>query len=150
MSNDGQRNTRTLLKLSRGGADAVHVKEFDLLTEQFVSEEDGGFILPEAKTRISYKSRDVLYVGSDFGPGSLTDSGYPRVIKEWVRGTKIEDAKIIFEGEKTDVSVFNYIDDQRLRSGPIYEVQGRAITFYTSIYEARKVQYEHLLAPNDP
>jgi len=150
LSNNTQQNTRTLLQLSRGGADAVHIKEFDLLKEEFVKEEDGGFTLPEAKTRVSYKSRDVLWVGSDFGPGSLTDSGYPRVIKEWIRGTKLEDAKVIYEGEKTDVSVYNYVSDQRRRNGPIYEVQGRSITFYTSKYEARKVTYEQLLAPNDP
>jgi len=150
LSEDGKKNTRTLLKLSRGGADAVYIKEFDLLKEEFVPESEGGFLLPEAKTRISYKSRDVVWVGSDFGPGTLTDSGYPRVIKEWIRGTKIEDAKIIFEGEKTDVSVYNYINDQRRRNGPIYEVQGRSITFYTSKYFVRAVQYEHLLAPDDP
>jgi len=149
-SNDGQKCTRTLLKLSRGGADAVFIKEFDLSMNEFVTEEDGAFNLPEAKTRISYKSRDVVYVGTDFGPGSLTDSGYPRVIKEWVRGTKLEDAKVIFEGEKTDVAVFNYVTDQRKRNGGIYEIQGRSVTFYTSKYEARKIQYEHLLAPDDP
>ena len=150
MSNNGQRNTRTLLKLSRGGADAVFVKEFDLLKEEFVNEIDGGFTLPEAKTRVSYKSRDVLWVGTDFGPGSLTDSGYPRVIKEWIRGTKLEDAKIIFEGEQTDVSVSSYINNQSKRNGPIYEILGRAITFYSSSYKVRKVSYEQLLAPDDP
>lgn len=152
MSNDGKRNhvTRTLLSLSRGGADATYVKEFDLSKEDFVTEEEGGFTLPEAKTRATWKSRDVLYVGSDFGEGSLTDSGYPRVIKEWVRGTKIEDATTVFEGEKTDVSVSAYVSDQRLRDGPIYEVRSRSMTFYTTKRWARRVEYEHLLAPNDP
>jgi len=142
--------TRALLNLSRGGADAVHIKEFDLIKEDFVSEDEGGFILPEAKTRASYKSRDVLHVGSDFGEGSLTDSGYPRVIKEWVRGTKIEDAPIVFEGEASDVSVSVGINDQRRRNGPIYESRSRALTFYTTKRWVRRVQYEHLLAPNDP
>jgi prolyl oligopeptidase len=150
MSNGGKRITRTLLNLSRGGSDAVHIKEFDLLKEEFVTEEENGFILPEAKTRASYKSRDVLFVGSDFGEGSLTDSGYPRIVKEWTRGTKIEDAPIVFEGEKTDVSVSAYISDQRLRGGPIYEIQGRALTFYTSKKMIRRLKYEHLLARDDP
>ena len=152
MSNGGQRITRTLLSLSRGGADAVHLKEFDLIKEEFVEEggEEGGFVLPEAKSRASYKSRDVLLVGSDFGEGSLTDSGYPRVIKEWTRGTSIEDAPIVFEGEKTDVSVSAYINDQRFRGGPIYEVHSRSMTFYTSKRWVRRVEYEHLLSANDP
>lgn len=149
MSDGGRTVTRSLLSLSRGGADATHMKEFDLLSKSFVSEEDCGFVLPEAKTRASYKSRDVLLVGSDFGEGSLTDSGYPRVVKEWVRGTDIKDAKVVFEGEKTDVSVSAYINDQRLRGGPIYEVHSRSMTFYTSKRYVRRVKYEHLLAEND-
>eukprot|EP00551_Chaetoceros_affinis_P010685 CAMPEP_0203674748 /NCGR_PEP_ID=MMETSP0090-20130426/17117_1 /ASSEMBLY_ACC=CAM_ASM_001088 /TAXON_ID=426623 /ORGANISM="Chaetoceros affinis, Strain CCMP159" /LENGTH=792 /DNA_ID=CAMNT_0050540703 /DNA_START=133 /DNA_END=2511 /DNA_ORIENTATION=+ len=150
--------TRTLLSLSRGGADATYIKEFDLLSQKFVSPEgdgdDAGFALPEAKTRASYKSRNVLYVGSDFGTiggkSSLTDSGYPRVIKEWVRGTSIDDAPVVFEGETTDVSVSAYLNDQRSRSGPIYEIRSRSMTFYTSRKWARRVKYEHLLAPDDP
>lgn len=134
-SQGGESNivTRTLLSLSRGGADATFIKEFDLISESFVSEEEGGFTLPEAKTNASYKSRDVLYVGSDFGEGSLTDSGYPRVIKEWTRGTKIEDAPVVFEGEKEDVSVSMYVNDQRLRGGPIYEIQSRSMTDRKSV-----------------
>jgi prolyl oligopeptidase len=150
MSNGGRRVTRTLLSLSRGGADAVHTKEFDLLKEEFVSQEDGGFILPEAKTSASYKSRDVLFVGSDFGEGSLTDSGYPRVIKEWSRGSNIEDAPVVFEGDKSDVSVSAYINDQGFRGGPIYEVHSRSLTFYTSKRRTRRLKYEHLLSNDDP
>lgn len=142
--------TRALIFLSRGGADATVVREFDMVQGVFV--EKDGFCLPkEAKTRASYKSRDVLFVGSDFGPDSLTDSGYPRTVREWVRGTAIEDAPTVFEGEKTDVSISTWIDDQRHRGGsPIYEVRSRSLTFYTAKYFVRKVAYEHLLAPNDP
>jgi prolyl oligopeptidase len=110
-----------------------------------------GFHFPrEAKTRASYKSRDVLFIGSDFGPDSLTDSGYPRTIREWVRGTDIDLAPTVFEGEKADVSVSSWIDDQRHRGAGIYEIRSRSLTFYTSRYWVRKVSYEHLLALNDP
>ena len=146
----GKSITRALLSLSRGGADATVTKEFDLLTQSFVTEQEEGFILPEAKTRASYISRNVLYVGSDFGEGSLTDSGYPRVIKEWVRGTSIEDAPVVFEGEATDVSVNAYINDQRLRNGPIYDVRSRSMTFYTSKMWIRRLESYHVLAPEDP
>jgi len=140
--------TRSLLLLSRGGSDATFIKEFDMSTGLV---EDRPFNLPEAKTRASYKSRNVLLVGSDFGPDTLTDSGYPRTVREWVRGTKIEDAPVIFEGEATDVSVSAYISDERTWGGSIYEIQSRSMTFYTSKYWMRgPLQFEHLLAPDDP
>lgn len=77
-----------------------------MLSEEFVT--DNPFNMPEAKTRASYKSRDVLLVGSAFEDSladSLTDSGYPRTVREWERGTPISEAKTVFEGEKTDVAV---------------------------------------------
>jgi prolyl oligopeptidase len=136
------RVTRVLLNLSRGGADACYLREFDLLTESFVDPEDGdevGFSLPEGKTRARYKSRDVLLVGADTGEESMTTSGYPRTVREWKRGTKIEDAPIVFEVEKTDVSCGQYLYDETHREGgAMYEMQSRAITFYDSEYFARK------------
>ena len=78
------------------------VREFDPKTKTFVK---NGFALPEAKSDVAWKDNDTLFVGTDFGHGSLTDSGYPRVIKEWKRGTKLEDAKLVYEGQKTDVAV---------------------------------------------
>jgi prolyl oligopeptidase len=135
------RVTRVLLNLSRGGADATHLREFDLLTESFVDAdgEEQGFTLPEGKTRASYKSRDTLIIGADTGEGSMTSSGYPRTAREWKRGTKIEDAPIVFEGEETDVSCGQYISDQTYREGgAMYEVQSRSVTFYNSIYNVRK------------
>ena len=80
---------RCLVQLSRGGADAVVVREFDLVDNRFVA---GGFVLPEAKSDVEWIDEDTLYVGTDFGPGSLTDSGYARVIKAWQRGTPLAEA----------------------------------------------------------
>ncbi len=68
---------RALVSLSRGGADATVVREFDVVGKRFV---EGGFQLPEAKSRVSWRGPDSLFVATDFGPGSLTDSGYPRVV----------------------------------------------------------------------
>jgi len=115
---------RCMVALSRGGADATVVREFDTVTRRFV---DGGFTLPEAKTQLAWKDADTLYVGTDFGPGSLTDSGYARVIKAWRRGTPLAEAVTVFEGETRDVAV--YVDVDRT---PGYErtVFGRALDFY--------------------
>ena len=93
---------RALVNLSRGGADAVIVREFDMQTREFV---DGGFELPEAKTQIGWDDRDTVLVGTDFGPDSLTESGYPRIVKRWRRGTPIDQAELVFEGSSSDVSV---------------------------------------------
>ena len=74
---------RCLLKLSRGGGDAVVVREFDLATRTFVKD---GFALTEAKSESTYLTEDSVLVGTDFGSGSMTTSGYPRIVKLWKRG----------------------------------------------------------------
>ena len=91
-----------LIELSRGGADATVVREFDMTTRQFVTD---GFALPEAKSSVAWQDRDTVLVGTDFGPGSLTDSGYPRIVKRWRRGLPLAEAQTLFEGEAADVSV---------------------------------------------
>lgn len=93
---------RFLIHLSRGGADATVVREWDLSTRDFVPD---GFTVPEAKTRISWIDIDHVYVGTDTGPGSLTASGYPRQSRWWRRGTDLSDAPVVFEGEHDDVAV---------------------------------------------
>jgi prolyl oligopeptidase len=91
-----------LVRLSRGGADAVEVREFDLQTLDFVA---NGFFLPEAKQNVSWVDEDAVLVATDFGEGSLTTSGYARIAKLWRRGVPLEQATTLFEGERTDVSV---------------------------------------------
>ncbi len=98
---------RALVELSRGGADATVVREFDLETLTFV---DGGFALPEAKSRVGWIDEDRIYVGTDFGEGTLTASGYPRVAKEWRRGTPLSEAVTVFEGKPDDVAAGAFHD----------------------------------------
>ncbi len=94
-----------MLALSRGGGDAVVYREFDPLAKAFVP---GGFSLPEAKSTVDWKDADTLWVGTDTGPGSLTTSGYPRQVREWRRGTPLEEAPVVFTGEAGDVSAAGY------------------------------------------
>ncbi len=94
--------TRCLVHLSRGGGDAVVVREFDLGTNSFVKD---GFYLKEAKSDVTIVLDDMVMFGTDFGAGSLTTSGYPRIVKIWHRGQKIDDAETIVEGKDSDVSV---------------------------------------------
>ncbi|MFL6662587.1 MAG: prolyl oligopeptidase family serine peptidase [Rhizobacter sp.] len=102
----GPQYRRCLVSLSRGGADAKVTREFDLVDKRFVK---NGFVLPEAKSEVDWIDDDTVYVATDFGPGSLTDSGYPRVVKRWKRGTPLADAATVFEGEKTDVAASAWI-----------------------------------------
>ncbi|KAL7542900.1 hypothetical protein ACHAXR_012196, partial [Thalassiosira sp. AJA248-18] len=133
---------RALIRLSPGGSDADTCREFDLITEQFVDPNgpDMGFALAEpAKTRISYRSRNEVLVGTDFGGeegSSLTDSGYPRIVKSWKRGTPLEEAVTVFEGEQTDIAAHQYAFHDR---GFVHEFQLRSITFYTSQYFYRQL-----------
>ena len=98
---------QALVHLSRGGADASVVREFDIATRSFVS---GGFYVPEAKTDAGWIDADRIYVGTDFGPGSLTSSGYPRLVKEWRRGTPLSEAALVYEGKPDDVGVHAFRD----------------------------------------
>jgi prolyl oligopeptidase len=148
MSDDEKRVTRALLSFSRSGSDDVIIREFDLVAQDFVDEKTA-FSVKEGKTRASYYSRDVLLVASEFDPGSLTDSGFPRTIREWVRGTELHDSPIVFEGKPSDIAVSAYVDDQRVRRGGIYEVRTRALTTTISKFWVRKVKYEHLLKRDD-
>ncbi|HNT37721.1 MAG TPA: prolyl oligopeptidase family serine peptidase [Rubrivivax sp.] len=115
-----------LLSLSRGGADAHVVREFDLVDKRFVA---NGFFVPEAKSSVEWIDADHLFVGSDFGPGSLTDSGYPRVIRRWRRGQPLAQAPVAFEGEAGDVAANAFVDRT-----PGFERSGfvRATSFYES------------------
>jgi prolyl oligopeptidase len=96
-----------LVSLSRGGADARVLREFDMKTKSFVA---GGFTLPEAKMEVSWVDADNLYVATDFGPGTLTTSGYPRIVKRWKRGTPLTAATTVLECPKAYIGVGAFRD----------------------------------------
>jgi prolyl oligopeptidase len=117
---------RCLVSLSRGGADAHVVREFDLATKTFVTD---GFALPEAKTNSSWLDADSLYVATDFGPGSMTRSGYARIVKIWKRGTPLATAETLFEANADDVAAVALRDHTK---GFERDFVVRVITFYTN------------------
>lgn len=86
--------TRCLVSLSDGGTDADVVREFDLTTGRFLTD---GFKLPEAKSDVAWVDRDTLLVATDWGAGTLTRSGYPRIAKLWKRGTPLSAAVTVKE-----------------------------------------------------
>lgn len=115
---------RALIRLSRGGADAVVVREFDLEHRAFVGAADGGFTVDEAKSSVDWVDRDTILVGTDEGPGTVTNSGYPMQVARWTRdGGKT----VVFTGEPDDVGVWSGFDVVDRRT-----VVTRALDFYTS------------------
>jgi prolyl oligopeptidase len=100
-------HTRALISLSRGGSDAAVVREFNMLTRQFVAD---GFNLPEAKSDLSWEDENTVLVGTDFGQGSLSAAGLPLVVKRWRRGTPLDDAETVFTGSSGDLAVFSTVD----------------------------------------
>ena len=100
---------RGLVALSRGGADARLLREFDLVTRQFVA---AGFVLPESRSYASWVDADTLLVASSLGEGHATRSGYPRTVRRWRRGTPFETAEVIFEGLESDFIVHGGVEDE--------------------------------------
>jgi prolyl oligopeptidase len=120
------RGDRALVSLSRGGGDAHVVREFDLEGLRFVDE---GFNLPEAKSSVGWIDHDSLFVATDFGPGTMSESGYPRIVKEWQRGTPLASAVTVYEAAQEDLSASAWQDHT-----PGHERQFvlRQVDFYSS------------------
>jgi prolyl oligopeptidase len=127
------RYERCLLSLSRGGGDAVVIREFSATSKTFV---DDGFRLPEAKSDVAWRNASSIYVATDFGKGSMTTSGYPREVREWKRGTALEQARHVYAAVETDVGVgISTIFD---RGYPVHELIEVSKTFFTHDYFLRE------------
>jgi prolyl oligopeptidase len=117
-----------MLGLSDGGKDAATFREFDIAERRFV---DSGFVLPEGKQSAVWLDADTLFVARDWGPGTMTASGYPYIVKRWRRATPLDTAEEVFRGTPEDVSV---------RAGVLRDPDGtargvvmtRAVDFYVS------------------
>lgn len=119
---------RCLVSLSPGGTDADIIREWDRTTKSFV---DGGFTLPQAKSSATWENADTLLVATDYGEGSMTASGYPRIVKRWKRGTPLASAEIVAEGEVEDVGMNVFALEDGDKRWPMIS---RNKTFYTSEY----------------
>ena len=114
-----------LVRLSRGGKDASVYREYNTRTRRFVEK---GFALPEAKSGLTWIGQDTLLVGTDWGEGSLTASGYPRVVKRWTRGTPLTSAKTVLEGKTEDIGVWPWVSHDS--TGQTVFIT-RSLTFFT-------------------
>lgn len=117
-----------LIHLSPNGGDTTEIREFDLVTKCFVKE---GFNVPVAKSQVSWVDQDTLFIATDFGPGSMTRSGYMRIAKRWRRGKPLSIAETLYEAQPEDVEVFAYHD---YTPGFERDFVGRMINFYCRDY----------------
>ncbi|WP_333618671.1 prolyl oligopeptidase family serine peptidase [Dietzia sp.] len=140
--------SRALCQLSRGGADAVVVREFDLDAGRLIPASESGFVLEEAKTDVTWVDADTVAVVSALGEGQATDSGYGRTVRVWRRGTPFDTAaEEVWEGRRRDVAVGFSRDP-----GTGREIASRALDFYASTYAARMPgsgKWHHLPLPED-
>ncbi len=115
-----------LVNLSKGGGDAVEIREFDVNRKAFV---EGGFLIEESKGGASFLDRNTVIVSTDFGDNTMTTSGYPRQARIWKRGTPVQAAKLVYEAEKTDMGSWG----GQLRDGAeSYTLITKYITIFTS------------------
>ena len=97
-----------IVALSRGGSDAVTLREFDLDTKAFIAD---GFTLPEAKSGVKWIDADTLLLSSALGEGMATTSGYAKTVRLWRRGEPVERAPVLFEVPADRMAAYCSVDD---------------------------------------
>jgi prolyl oligopeptidase len=118
--------TRCLIAMSPDGGDAMEYREFDLTTKSFVKD---GFFSPVSKSELSWFDQDTLILLPAYNEAEQTTSGYPRSVKLWKRGTKIEDAETVYDAEPTDGWTVAYVaEDGDARDF----IVGKGVDFYSS------------------
>ena len=118
-----------MVNLSDGGKDAVTVREYDREAGVFV---DKGFVMPEAKSSLAWIDKDHLLVGTDWGDGQVTTSGYASTLRIWKRGTALNAAQQVAAIGK---------DETGLWAGDLEDTDGARVpiavarnTFFTTTY----------------
>ncbi len=128
---------RCLVSLSRGGADASVTREFDIPSKSFVEE---GFSLPEAKGGATFIDRDTVFVFTDFGEGSMTQSGYPRIVKVWKRGQDLDEAETVFERGVEEIGVWAVVLRTPERDYPVVMSLPTFFTRHYHLYEGGELK----------
>ncbi|SDI42964.1 Prolyl oligopeptidase, N-terminal beta-propeller domain [Arthrobacter subterraneus] len=141
---DGGPYRRALIALSPDGGDAQRYREYDVVDRSFV---EGGFDIPVAKSRISWAGPDALHVGTDFGPGSMTTSSYPRTVRTLRRGEPLESARLYFEIPETSMMAV-VVRDQT--PGFERDIAAHIVDFYSSrTFLRRGDEWVHIDVPDD-
>jgi prolyl oligopeptidase PreP (S9A serine peptidase family) len=130
---------RAIVYLSRGGSDAVVLREFDLSSRKFVPD---GFNLPESRSDIVWLDRDTLLLSSSLGAGMATRSGLARTVRLWRRGTDPLTAPVIFEAREDSMVAVVEVD----RDAPqerAWFIESRAIFTQPLVGRPERTQIAH-------
>jgi prolyl oligopeptidase len=110
-------NELCLVQLSAGGEDAETLREMDLKTGNFVPD---GFVLPRGKQAVTWVDKNTLLIARDWGPGTMSEAGYPITIRRWKRGQPLQSAQEVFRGDIKDNGYGNdpivFVDGQGHRA----------------------------------
>ena len=128
---------RCLVELSRGGGDAVVTREYDAVMKRFA----GTFITDEAKQEVVWVDPNTVMIGTDFGQGSMTESGYPNQVRIWKRGYDLATSEMIHEGNRSDVGSFPFASH---RADGTYVGVRQAPDFFTNILHVYDVKAEEM------
>jgi prolyl oligopeptidase len=123
---------RCMIALSNGGEDATEEREFDLETRTFTP---GGFHLPRSKQDVDWLDDDTLILDRDWGPGTLTQSGYGFVIKTLRRGQSLDRAEEVFRGQASDVAA---------SANVLHDAQGRKLVLISRATDFFHTEYYQL------
>ncbi|MAV83762.1 MAG: S9 family peptidase [Gammaproteobacteria bacterium] len=118
---------KCLVSLSDGGKDASVLREYDIETKTFVED---GFFAPEAKQYSDWINEDQVLIATDFGEGTLNESGYARQVRIWNRGDNLLSSEILFEGGYQDIFSFPFSE---IRPDGNYFGVLEGPTFFTKI-----------------
>ena len=106
---------RCLLRLSRGGGDAVTVREFDLDAKRFATD---GFVSSEAKQSVAWLDADRLLIAKAGDGFRATDSGYGAELRLWRRGEPLAASQLMIEVPSDHVAVSGAVVKNALGSFP--------------------------------
>ncbi|MCF7823577.1 MAG: prolyl oligopeptidase family serine peptidase [Candidatus Marinimicrobia bacterium] len=116
---------RFLIQLSRGGKDAVVVREIDISTRTFIED---GFNVPEEKSDVFWINEDMVFVSTDFGPGTMTESGYPASVHLWKRGEDLAASTEIAAVGTEDLGVWGWT---QFNSDSKYKIISKSMSFWS-------------------
>ncbi len=136
---------RCLVMLSRGGGDAIVVREFDVPTKSFVKD---GFDVPEGKTDVAWVDLNTIMIGTNWGKGTLTRSGYPRIVKALARGQALRDAQTVFEGRESDVASTASVDFEP--DGKAERFISRGVDFFSTEFFYVDANWRAIRVPVPP
>ncbi len=144
-----QYKNRTIISLSRGGGDAVVLREFDLETKTFVKD---GFNIDEAVgNNIIWFDENTLFVMSVLEGGESTRSRYPMTVRRWKRGHTLKEAEEIFRGDQNDIYVHIELNREKV-DGKIEDImihKGYSFNDALSFYLHENGQISEIKKPQD-